>query len=58
MGGSHIGVHITDIPQGRDLGVQSSAIVHVVAESIVRARGAGLWGTAEYIDRGNRWGEK
>ena len=31
-GGSHVSVHITGIPQGRHLGVQSSVIVRVIAK--------------------------
>jgi len=36
-GGSHVSVHITSIPQGRNLGAQSSVIVRVVAKCVVRA---------------------
>jgi len=36
-GGSHVSVHITGIPQGRDLGAQSSVSVRVIAKCVVRA---------------------
>lgn len=36
-GRGHVSVHITGIPQGRDLGVQSSVVVRVVTKGVVRA---------------------